>query len=149
LIAASRRGLLVDPNDWSQHDLLGVGYEGTGKLPDAISEYQKAIELSDGDPNATVSLAHAYSAVGKRAEAEKILRDLERKSKGAYLSPYTLATVYAGLGNNDRAFELLDKAYSERSFDLSSPLEADLRLDNLRPDPRFQHLLRRIGLTSP
>lgn len=145
LIAASRRGLLVDPNDWSQHYHLGIGYEGVGKLQDAISEYRKAIELSDGDPNATVSLAHAYSAVGKRAEAEKILRDLERKSEGAHLSSYTMATLHAGLGDKDRAFGLLDKAYAERSFDLSSPLEADLRLDNLRPDPRFETLLRRVA----
>jgi len=146
LIEASRRGLLVDPNDWSQHYRLGIGYEGVGKLQDAISEYQKSIELSDDDPGAIVSLAHAYLAVGKRAEAEKILRDLERKSKGAYVSPYTMATVYAGLGDKDRAFELLDKAYSERALDISS-LQADLRLDNLRPDARFQHLLGRMGLT--
>jgi TolB-like protein/DNA-binding winged helix-turn-helix (wHTH) protein/Flp pilus assembly protein TadD len=148
LIEAGRRGLLVDPNDWSQHYHLGIGYEGVGKLQDAITEYQKSIELSDDDPGAIVSLAHAYLAVGKRAEAEKILRDLERKSKSADVSPYTMATLYAGLGDKDRAFELLDKAYSERSFDISS-LQADLRLDNLRPDARFQHLLGRMGLTSP
>ena len=148
LIEAGRRALLVDPNDWSQHYHLGIGYEGVGKLQDAIAEYQKSIELSDDDPGAIVSLAHAYLAVGKRAEAEKILRDLERKSKGADVSPYTMATLYAGLGDKDRAFELLDKAYSERSFDISS-VQADLRLDNLRPDARFQHLLGRMGLTSP
>ena len=85
-------------------------------------------------------------AVGKRAEAEKILRDLERKSKDAHVSPYTMATLYAGLGDKDRAFEFLDKAYSERSFEITS-LQADLRLDNLRPDARFQHLLGRMGLT--
>jgi TolB-like protein/DNA-binding winged helix-turn-helix (wHTH) protein/Tfp pilus assembly protein PilF len=146
LIEAGRRGLLVDPNDWSQHYHLGIGYEGVGKLQDAISEYQKSVELSDDDPGATISLAHAYLADGKRAAAEKILRDLERKSKGAYVSPYTMATLYAGLGDKDRAFELLDKAYSERSLDLS--LQADLRLDNLRLDPRFQQLLGRMGLTS-
>jgi TolB-like protein/DNA-binding winged helix-turn-helix (wHTH) protein/Flp pilus assembly protein TadD len=146
LIEAGRRGLLVDPNDWSQHYRLGIGYEGVGKLQDAISEYQKSIELSDADPGAIVSLAHAYLAVDKRAEAEKILRDLERKSKGAYVSPYTMATLYAGLGDKDRAFELLDKAYSERALDISS-LQADLRLDHLRPDARFQHLLGRMGLT--
>jgi len=146
LIEAGRRGLLVDPNDWSQHYHLGIGYEGVGKLQDAIPEYQKSIERSDDDPGAMVSLAHAYLAVGKRAEAEKILRDVERKSKGAYVSPYTMATLYAGLGDKDRAFESLDKAYSERSFEISS-LQADLRLDNLRPDARFRHLLGRMGLT--
>jgi TolB-like protein/DNA-binding winged helix-turn-helix (wHTH) protein/Tfp pilus assembly protein PilF len=148
-IEAGRRALLADPKDWSQHYHLGIGYEGVGKLQDAISEYQKSIELSNGDPGATVSLAHAYLAAGKRTEAEKILRDLERKSKATYISPYTLATLYAGLGDKDKAFEFLDKSYSERSFDFSLSVQADSRLDNLRPDARFEHLLGRAGLTSP
>jgi TolB-like protein/DNA-binding winged helix-turn-helix (wHTH) protein/Tfp pilus assembly protein PilF len=147
LIEAGRRGLLVDPNDWSQHYHLGIGYEGVGKLQDAISEYQKSVELSGDDPGATISLAHAYLGAGKKSEAEKILRDLERKSKDTNVSQYTMATLYAGLGDKNRAFEFLDKAYSERSFEISS-LQADLRLDNLRPDARFQHLLGRMHLTS-
>jgi len=149
LIEAGRRGLLVDPKDWSQHYHLGIGYEGVGKLQDAISEYQKSIELSHGDPGATISLAHAYLAVGKKTEAEKILRDLERKSKGAYVSPYTMATLYAALGDKDKAFEFLDRAYSEKSLDFSFYVQADLRLDDLRADARFPHLLARMGLTSP
>jgi tetratricopeptide (TPR) repeat protein len=148
LIEASKRGLLLDPKDWMQHYFLGVGYEGMGKLPDAISEYQKAMEMSDGDQGPAVSLAHAYLAVGKRAEGENILRDLERKSKSAYVSPYLIATIYAGLGEKDRAFEFLEKAYAERSLDISWFLKADLRIDSLRSDPRFQSLLRRVGLPA-
>ena len=71
-----------------------------------------------GDSRSVVALAHAYSAVGKKAEAEKILRDLERKLKATSASPYTMATIYAALGENDKAFEFLEKAYSEKSFDL-------------------------------
>jgi len=148
LIDASRRGVLSNPNDWIQHYFLGVGYEGTGKLPEAISEYQKAREMSDGDQGLSVSLAHAYLAVGKKAEGENILRGLERESKSAHLSPYMIATIYAGLGQNDRAFEFLEKAYSERSLDLSWFLKADPRIDNLRSDARFQSLLRRVGLSA-
>lgn len=144
LIESARRGLLLDPNDWSQHFNLGVGYEGTGKVEEAISEYQKA----EGFLGASVALAHAYSTAGKKAEAEKILRDLERKSKQTSASPYTMTTIYAGLGENDKAFQFLEKAYSEKSFDLSWSLKADLLLDSLRPDPRFQELLRRIGLQN-
>src|SRR3984957_14219487 len=147
LIEAGRRGLLVDPNDWSHHYHLGIGYEGVGKLQDAIAEYQKSVELSGDDPGVAISLAHAYLGAGKTAEAERILRDLERKSKHINVSQYTMATLYAGLGDKNRAFEFLDKAYSERSFEISS-LQADLRLDNLRPDARFQHLLGRMRLIS-
>jgi TolB-like protein/DNA-binding winged helix-turn-helix (wHTH) protein/Tfp pilus assembly protein PilF len=144
LIDSSRRALLFDPKDWFQHYTLGVGYEGTGKLQEAIAEYQKAIEASGGSPRPTVALAHAYAAIGKKTEAEKMLRDLESNSK-ATASLYTVATIYAGLGKNDKALESLEKARSEKSFEILS-LKSDLLLDSLRPDPRFQSLLRRMSL---
>jgi len=147
LIQASKRGLLLDPKDAFQHYTLGVGYEGTGKVQEAISEYQKAIQMSGG-PQSVVALAHAYSTAGKKAEAEKILHDLQRKSKETSASPYTMATIYAGLGDNDKAFDFLEKAYSEKSFDISSSLKSDLVLDSLHRDPRFQNLLGRIGLNQ-
>ena len=147
LIESSKRGLLLDPNDWSHRYNLGVGYEGMGKLTEAISEYQKAIEGSNGSQEPVVALAHAYAATGKKAKADKILRDLRSKLKQAATSPYTMATIYAGLGENDKAFEFLEKAYSQKSFDILS-LKSDLLLDNLRRDPRFQNLLHRIGLTG-
>ena len=146
LIEASRRGLLLDPKDWSHHYTLGVGYEGTGKLPEAISEYQQAVQLSAGDPGSTAALAHAFAVTGKKPEAEKILHDFERKSKGAQVSPYLMATMFASLGDKDRAFEFLEKAYQERSLGLTEDLKADLRIDSLRSDPRFQTLVQRIGL---
>ena len=146
LIEASKRGLLLEPDYWPLHENLGAGYEGTGNLQEAISEYQKAREMSHGDRGPAVALAHVYSAAGRKAEAEQILRDLERKSKGTSTSPYTMATIYAGLGESDKAFEFLEKAYAEKSFDMSWLLTSDLLLDNLHPDPRFQSLLRRMGL---
>jgi len=146
LVETSRRGIASYPNEWVEHYSLGIGYEGTGKRLEAISEYQKAIEMSNGDQDATASLAHAFAGIGRRAEAEKILRDLEQKSKSAYVSPYILATVYAGLDEKDKAFEFLERAYQERSLDISWHLKGDLRIDNLRSDPRFETLLRRVGL---
>jgi len=61
--------------------------------------------ILSGLAEAGVALAHAYSAIGKKAESEKALRDLERKLKGASASPYRMAAIYAGLGENDKAFE--------------------------------------------
>jgi TolB-like protein/DNA-binding winged helix-turn-helix (wHTH) protein/Tfp pilus assembly protein PilF len=148
LIEASRRALLLNPEDAGQHYFLGVGYEGTGEVQQAISEFQKAVQFSDGSLGPAVALAHAYSVAGKKAEAEKILRDLERKAKHTSASPYTMATIYAGLGENDKAFDLLEKAYSEKSLDFALPLQSDLLLESLRADPRFQIMLRRIGLTT-
>jgi TolB-like protein/DNA-binding winged helix-turn-helix (wHTH) protein/Tfp pilus assembly protein PilF len=149
LIAASRRGLLLNPKVGIQHYFLGVGYEGTGKLQEAISEYQQAIATS-ADSQSAVALAHAYSAIGRKAEAETILRDLERKAKVNSASPYTMATIYAGLGENDKAFELLERGYSEKSIESLevSSLESGLVLNSLRPDARFQSLLDRMGLNG-
>jgi hypothetical protein len=83
-----------------------------------------------------------------RAEAQKILREWQRPSQTSYVSPYMIATVYASLGEKDKAFEYLDKAFKEKSSDLSYFLKSDLRIDNLRSDSRFVDLLRRISFPS-
>jgi TolB-like protein/DNA-binding winged helix-turn-helix (wHTH) protein len=146
LIEASKRGLILESQDSFQHYLLGVGYEGVGDLQQAISEYKKATEISSGFDLAAVALAHADSALGKKTEAGKILRDLEHRETAA--SPYTMATVYALLGENDKALEFLERACSGKSLDIILLLQTDFALDSLRSDPRFQSLLRRIGLKT-
>ena len=145
LVEAGRSGIVSFPNEWIEHYHLGAGYEGTGKYLEALSEYQKAAELSGGNLDAIAALGHAYAVSGRRAEAQKILREMQQKSKNTYVSPYLVATLYAGLGEKDRAFQFLEKAYLEKSLDIPWALKADLRLDNLRSDPRFQDLVRRIG----
>jgi hypothetical protein len=104
------------------------------------------VELSGGDQDAIVALAHAYAGVGRRAETQKILRELVQKSTKVNVSPYFTATLYAALGDKDTAFKFLEKAYLEKSLDISWHLKAVLRIDNLRSDPRYQNLLRRAGL---
>ena len=91
-------------------------------------------------------LAHACASVGRRAETQKLLRDLEQESDKVYVSPYLIATLYGSLGNKDAAFKFLEKAYVEKSLDLSWNVKAHLRIDNLRSDPRYLSLLRRVGL---
>jgi TolB-like protein/DNA-binding winged helix-turn-helix (wHTH) protein/tetratricopeptide (TPR) repeat protein len=146
LVRTSQRGVASDPNGWVQHLNLGVGYEGIGKMSEATAEYQRALQLSNGDRDAFASVAHAYAVTGKRAEAEKILRDFEQKSRKGDASPYIMATIYAGLGEKDKAFEFLEKAYRDRNLELSWHLKADVRLDSLRSDPRFESLAQRIGI---
>ena len=145
MLKAMRSYVSSNPEHWVGRNLLGVAYEGSEQTPLAIPEYQKAVEYSGNDTDPTAALAYAYAHIGKRAEAEKILQDLLDQSKTGYVSPYMIATIYAGLGNKDKAFEFLAKAYDERSTDLSYFLKADLRMDTLRSDPRFQDLLRRMN----
>jgi TolB-like protein/DNA-binding winged helix-turn-helix (wHTH) protein/Tfp pilus assembly protein PilF len=148
LLERSRVRVASDPNSSDVHADLGTAYEGTGKLPEAIAEYQKAVELSNGDLNRVAALGHAYAVIGDRAEAQKILHDIEQKAKSGKASPYLAATIYAGLGQKDKAMELIEKAYLEKSLDVAWILKPDLRTDNLRSDPRFQSLLTRVGLTQ-
>jgi TolB-like protein/DNA-binding winged helix-turn-helix (wHTH) protein/Tfp pilus assembly protein PilF len=145
LIKIGRAFVAQNSNDWLAHDWLGVGYEGSGQILQAIPEYQKAVELSQGDSDPGAQLAHAYAAIGRKSEAQKILREWLDQSERVYVSPYMIAAVYAGLGKKDKAFEYLEKAYQERSSDLSYFLRADLRMDSLRSDPRFQDLVSRIN----
>jgi len=144
LVEVGEKSVAKNPGNWINHYFLAVGYEGSGRQAQAIHEYQRAVELSLRDSDAMAGLAHAYAAIGKRAEAEKILSELQQQSKVTYVSPYMIAVIYSGLGQKDKAFQFLEKAYQERSPDIAYFLKADLRLDTLRPDPRFQDLLRRV-----
>jgi hypothetical protein len=83
--------------------------------------------------------------LGRRSEAEKILFDLQHQPKGGYISPYMVATICAGLGKTDAAFQLFGQALQERNMDLAWLLLADPRMDALHSDPRFQVLLRQVG----
>ena len=145
LVEAGEKSLATDPGGWFNHYYVAVGYEGLGRQAQAIPEYRQAVELSQRNSDPVAGLAHAYATMSKRAEAEKILNELQRQSKVTYVSPYMIAVIYSGLGQKDKAFEFLEKAYQERSPDIAYFLRADLRLDTLRQDPRFQDLLRRVG----
>jgi len=118
----------------------------------AVAEFKRAVEITKGDPFFgdpffVAALGHAYAVAGNRREAEKILQTLSDRAKKSYVSPFDVALIYAALGEKDKAFALLDKAVAERStFLVYSKWEP--RLDPLRSDPRFQELLRRIGLPS-
>ncbi|MBV9574816.1 MAG: tetratricopeptide repeat protein, partial [Acidobacteriales bacterium] len=146
LVEVGQRAVSFNPTSWIRHFFLATGYEGSGQIAEAIREYQKAIELSEGNTDPTAGLAHAYAAAGQRASAEKILRELLQKTKTSYVSPYMIATIYAGLDDKDKAFEYLEKAYQERSPDVPYFIKADLRMDSLRSDARFRDFVRRVGV---
>jgi TolB-like protein/DNA-binding winged helix-turn-helix (wHTH) protein/Flp pilus assembly protein TadD len=148
LVEAARKGVASDPSGWMAHYFLGVGYESLGKSTDAVREYQEAIRISGGDQDATAALAHAYAVLGRRADAETILRTMQIQAKESYVSPYLVATIYAGLGEKAAAFKLLEEAYQQRSPDLVWYLRADPRIDNLRAEPQFQPLLQRTGFSN-
>ena len=134
------------PDNWFAHMWLGLSYEYTGDLPHAVEELQKSSKLVENEiPWPLAELGGLYARMGKRAEAEHILADLDRWSKRTYVPPYFFAIVYSGLGKKDQAFASLEKAYADHSMVLAA-LNVDPHFDPLHSDPRYGDLLRRMGL---
>jgi tetratricopeptide (TPR) repeat protein len=142
-----QQALSADPNEWWAHVVLGWAYEQKSMYPEAIEQFQKANSIWSDTALPATSLAHAYAASGHTAEAQKLLAQLLQRSKQKYVSAYDLAVVYAGFRDRDRAFQWLDKAFDERSSFLTH-IRWDPRLEGLHSDPRFQELVRRLGLPS-
>jgi tetratricopeptide (TPR) repeat protein len=123
---------------------LGWSYLQRGRFDEAIPEFQKAVVGWQNAVFPTAALGHAYAVAGKEPEAREVLDRLLARSKTEYVSPYEIAVIYAGLGDKDRAFEWLEKAYEERAS-LLVYFRMDPRIWGLRSDPRHQELLRRMN----
>jgi TolB-like protein/DNA-binding winged helix-turn-helix (wHTH) protein/Tfp pilus assembly protein PilF len=137
-----RKTLEMDPNFTSAHVKLGWAYEQKGMYEEAIGEFQTVLTRIGGD--VLTELGHAYAVAGQRDEATKIIVELRERAKQPYVSPYLVATIYAGLGDKVQAFEWLEKSYKNRCGWLAW-LKVDPKLDSLRSDQRFADLLRRVG----
>jgi TolB-like protein/DNA-binding winged helix-turn-helix (wHTH) protein/Tfp pilus assembly protein PilF len=111
----------------------------------SIETLTRAAQLGNRSPSSLGALGRAYALAGRPREAQALLDELLRLSHDRYVPPHAFVHIYIGLGDRDKAFEWLDKSYLERSNSLLwlgvSPL-----FDPLRADPRFDGLLRRVGL---
>ena len=136
--------LKLDPNFAPAHFYLGRAYEQKGMFREAVVELRKALVLSAESTLSKAALGHAYAVAGNRTEAVRILEELLSGPKGTYVSPYSVAAIYAGLGKMDKAFFWLEQAYQQHDGDLRL-LKVDPWMDPLRSDPRFQTLMRRMN----
>jgi TolB-like protein/DNA-binding winged helix-turn-helix (wHTH) protein/Tfp pilus assembly protein PilF len=136
----------LEPHYWFAHIYLARVFERKGQIPAAIEELEKAKRMEGAAWEVWSALGYAYAISGRRAEAQKVINELkENKEKRSWLYPYYLATIYAGLGEKDQAFAYLKKEFDEGAYYLNY-LRVDPELDNLRSDPRFAILVRRVGL---
>jgi tetratricopeptide (TPR) repeat protein len=138
----------LDSSSWFDHFFLGRAYEQKGKLPEAIVAFKQGLAL-EGNTELWGALGHAYAVSGNRTEEEKVLGHLKELSAQRYVAPYNFAIVYAGLGDQDAAFDWLTRADNDRSHILAVYFNTDARLDSLRDDPRFEQLRRKINLPEP
>ena len=142
-----RRTVDLDPNYPVTYWILGLLLRKTGCYELAITEGEKGVKLSGGSPLMRAALAHTYGMSGRAKEARQVLDDLTKLAKHKYVAPHFLAGIHIGLGENDGAIEYLEKSYEEHSHWLLY-LHIDPSMDALRSNPRFQDLLRRIGLPA-
>ena len=142
-IRQSRKTIEMDPNFALAHNQLAQAYLQKHMYDEAVAELLKAVQLSDDSPTCIANLARAYVASGKPSAAVKLLGDLKKRSNPGYSNASEIAMIYASLGDTDQAMTWLEKGYDER-FNPGVLLRPGF--DPLRSDPRFQNLLRRIGL---
>ena len=143
-IAQARKTLEMDPNSAISHLLIGLSFLKKGDTAGAIEELQKA---KVPDPGAWYQgfLGYAYAVSGDRVKASQALRDLEELAKTQYVSPTAFVTIYLGLGEKEKTLDWLEKAYEEQDS-ACWYLKIDQLYDSVRNEPRFQAILKKVGL---
>jgi len=135
--------LEMDPGFYSAYLTLGQALEMKGARDAAIGDYQKARALND-DSSVLGLLAHAYAFSDNKIEAGKILDQLKELSKDRYVSAYSFALIYLGLGDKEEALGWLEKSCQDRAGSDIGYIRIDPLLDPLRGDPRFEALAEKI-----
>ncbi len=140
-----RSVVAMDPNQYLAHWYLGQAYAANRQFAEAIASSEKAAALSGRAPGALGYLGLVYGLAGRKDEANQVLNELLELNRHRYVTSPAVANVYIGLGDKDQAFVWLEKAFQERSNNMVW-LKVWPGWDPLRSDPRFDDLLRRIGL---
>ncbi|HEU5239392.1 MAG TPA: protein kinase [Pyrinomonadaceae bacterium] len=144
-IEMARKTLELDPNYAAAHRLLSLAFQGQELFDEAIAANQNWGELTGNKVETSLALAQIYAVSGK-IDAARTLVEVVKKDSNLIDQAYRgLALVYAALGENDTAFEWLEKGYQRREESLLS-IKVDPKVDRLRSDPRFIALLRKLGV---
>ena len=137
--------LAVRPDDRLPLWPLGWALICNYQAEEAIPELEKAISVTDRSPGVISALISAYAHAGRRADALRLLEELKKRQQTGYVPAGAFVNAYLGLGNNDEAFAWFERAYEEQSNALIY-IKVFPLFDPLRGDPRFQDLVRRVGL---
>jgi len=137
----------LDPNFLFSHLTLGLTLLQEGKDAEAMAEEDAPSYHVGGNSRQLTTLAYVAARTGDRRRLDPLLREIETRIHHGYVPPFNVARIYAALGDMDRAFQLLEQAYSERDPGLV-PVEVDPTADPFRADPRYDALLRKMKLKS-
>ncbi len=144
-IAQNLKTLDLNPYYWPVAVNLARVYLQKNQYAEAIALLKKTIESGVDNPHPTAILGYAFALAGRKSEAEKILEEFKQQSQNKFITPGYFALIHIGLGNIDQAFEWMDKMYQEHSFYITY-LKVMPEYDPLRNDPRFEALLKKVGL---
>ncbi len=144
-LRAVTRVLEVEPELPLAHLTLGWVRMLTGKPAEGIAAMERAVELASDNTLYLAQLGQAYARIGRVDEARKVLGRLEELSRQRYVSPYHMAYVHTGLGEDERALDWLERAYAERAGGVFG-IKGSFLFASLRSHPRFQALLRKMNL---
>lgn len=140
-----KKPLEIDKNHTFSHIILAYTYDAMGRYNEAIAEYETHIRLAGDNTSDQCYLGYSLAKAGRRNEAEAILKKLETSTE--YVSPAELAVLYMGLNQKEQALSSLERAYAAHDLQLGY-LGVDPHFDSLRSEPRFQELIRKVGLPS-
>ena len=143
-IAEFRKAVELDPGFYPTHFDLGVAYAVCGMPDAALEEMEKARSISGTAPRTLSGLAYVHAMAGQDAKARELLDALIELSRRRYVPPFDIAVVYAALDEKDLAFDWLKKAHEDR-YPWLVMLGVSPMFDTLRPDPRFQALVRELN----
>jgi Flp pilus assembly protein TadD len=144
-IEQCNRIIELDPGYPGAREQLGWAYLKQRRYEEATAEFQRAVELSGRGSTYLSSLGYCYAVTGRRAEALAILKELEEGYARRKAIAKDLAGVYAGLGEKDQAFAWLERGFEQRSGELPY-ITTHFSFEDLRSDPRYSDLVRRMGL---
>lgn len=141
-IAEGKRLMELDPNYIYESPVLGEAYREKGMFPEAIAIFQRAQQITKAPQP---GLAITYARMGRYAEAREILEELEKIAATRHIASEEIAGVYVALGEKDEAFRWLERGYAEHGGAFHAiAVRPEFRA--LRSDPRFDDIMRRIGL---
>ena len=144
-IAQCRKTLELDPAYGGARRCLALAYVQRGAHEQAVRELERDRSGSTQTPSALADLGYVYARAGRSKDAHQVITELTNRFSREYVPPYALALVHAGLGENGRALEWLERAGEERSPRLFF-LSVEPAFDGVRGDPRFTALRKKLGL---
>lgn len=139
------KALEMNPDSAIAHNEMGLTLTYMGRLEEGIEELEKTLELSGGSPFFRGNLGYAYGRSGRREDAHKIIDEIKGVSEQMPVSAY-IAAAYAGLGEKDEALDWLEKAYQDNTIIYVPLFTVDHSFANLRQEPRFTVLVKKLGL---